>query len=58
MGVEPVEVGPCMVVLGIGEEGCVNIFYFGVGRGWGDVREEKESVVPTPLATLFLSHGE
>lgn len=47
MGVEPMEVGPCVVVLGIGEEGCVDIFDFGVGRGWGDVREEKESVVPT-----------
>jgi len=58
MGVEPVEVGPCVVVLGIGEEGCVDIFYFGVGRGWGDVREEKEAMVPTLLATFFLSHGE
>lgn len=41
MRVEPVEVGPCVVVLGIGEEGCVDIFYFGIREGRGDVREEK-----------------
>ena len=58
MRVEPMEVGPCVVVLGIGEEGCVDIFYFGIRGGRGDVREEKESVVPTLLATFFLSHGK
>lgn len=51
MRVEPVQVGPCVVVLGIWEEGCVDIFDFGVGRGRGDVREEKKSVVPTCQCT-------
>jgi hypothetical protein len=47
MRVEPMEVGPCVVVFGIGEEGGVDIVNFGVGGGWRDVSEKEESMMPT-----------